>query len=120
MGEEAKRKAQERNLASNQQLEQQYEEMRESNPIIKKATSPTTSNKNETKDRSIANSTSSSGESSDDEFVGPPMPTSNKSKVTSSKRSDSSGSRLVSGSIDYEVKFWNFAGMDSNLKNFRS
>ena len=44
--EEAKRKAQERNLASNQQLEQQYEEMRESNPIIKKATSPTTSNNN--------------------------------------------------------------------------
>ena len=161
--EEAKRKAQERNLASNQQLEQQYEEMRESNPIIKKATSPTTSNKNETKDRSISNSTSSSGESSDDEFVGPPIPTSSKSKVTTFKQSDlsepnlseneedekeetleekiprshecklehgskavsalaidPSGSRLVSGSIDYEVKFWNFAGMDSNLKNFRS
>ena len=33
--EEAKRKAQERNLAGNQQLEQQYEEMRESNPINK-------------------------------------------------------------------------------------
>ncbi|XP_071952498.1 WD repeat-containing protein 70-like [Antedon mediterranea] len=33
---------------------------------------------------------------------------------------DPSGSRLVSGSYDYNVKFWDFAGMDSSLKSFRS
>lgn len=41
-------------------------------------------------------------------------------KAISALAIDPSGSRLVSGSIDYDVKFWNFAGMDSNLKNFRS
>ena len=33
---------------------------------------------------------------------------------------DLSGARLVSGSIDYDVKFWDFAGMDSSLRSFRS
>ena len=33
---------------------------------------------------------------------------------------DPSGARLVSGAIDYEVKFWDFAGMDSSLRSFRS
>ena len=33
---------------------------------------------------------------------------------------DPSGSRLISGATDYEVKFWDFAGMDASLRSFRS
>lgn len=33
---------------------------------------------------------------------------------------DPNGARLVSGSIDYEVKFWDFQGMDSSLQSFRT
>ncbi|KAF6212163.1 hypothetical protein GE061_012684 [Apolygus lucorum] len=32
---------------------------------------------------------------------------------------DPSGTRLASGSVDYEVKFWDFAGMDTTLQSFR-
>lgn len=31
-----------------------------------------------------------------------------------------SGSRLISGSYDYDVKFWDFAGMDASYRPFRS
>lgn len=33
---------------------------------------------------------------------------------------DPSGARLVTGAFDYEVKFWDFAGMDAALNAFRS
>ncbi|KAL1922023.1 uncharacterized protein VTP21DRAFT_10665 [Calcarisporiella thermophila] len=33
---------------------------------------------------------------------------------------DPSGSRLLTGGYDYEVKFWDFAGMDRSFKPFRS
>ncbi|XP_054271194.1 gastrulation defective protein 1 homolog [Macrosteles quadrilineatus] len=33
---------------------------------------------------------------------------------------DPAGARLASGSVDYDVKFWDFAGMDSSLQSFRS
>lgn len=33
---------------------------------------------------------------------------------------DPSGARLASGSVDYEVRFWDFAGMDSSLQSFRT
>lgn len=32
---------------------------------------------------------------------------------------DPSGARLVSGSIDYDMCFWDFAGMDSSMRSFR-
>ncbi|XP_020804291.1 gastrulation defective protein 1 homolog [Drosophila serrata] len=32
---------------------------------------------------------------------------------------DPSGARLVSGSIDYDMCFWDFAGMDSGMRSFR-
>ncbi|KAG8234442.1 hypothetical protein J437_LFUL014188 [Ladona fulva] len=32
---------------------------------------------------------------------------------------DPAGARLASGSIDYEVRFWDFAGMDASLQSFR-
>ncbi|KAM3955498.1 gastrulation defective protein 1 homolog [Aphomia sociella] len=33
---------------------------------------------------------------------------------------DPSGARLATGSIDYDVSFWDFAGMDSSLRSFRT
>lgn len=33
---------------------------------------------------------------------------------------DPSGARLVSGGVDYDVKFWDFAGMDASLRSFRT
>jgi len=33
---------------------------------------------------------------------------------------DPSGARLVSGGYEYDVKFWDFAGMDSSLRSFRT
>ncbi|XP_053618525.1 gastrulation defective protein 1 homolog [Plodia interpunctella] len=33
---------------------------------------------------------------------------------------DPSGARLATGSIDYDVSFWDFAGMDSSLRPFRT
>lgn len=33
---------------------------------------------------------------------------------------DPSGARLVSGSYDYDVKIWDFGGMKSDFKPFRS
>merc|ERR1712223_141931 len=160
--EEAKRKAQERNFTNNLQLEQDYTEMQKNEIKTKQSPEPSgASTKLPSKLTKSAASGSDSSDSSDDEFVGPPIPTatvkkkltdesSNQyediqsdedekdetldqkipyshecrlehgSKAISALAIDPSGSRLVSGSIDYDVKFWNFAGMDSNLKNFRS
>lgn len=33
---------------------------------------------------------------------------------------DPSGGRIVSGSIDYDMCFWDFAGMDSSMRSFRT
>nr|CAG4650023.1 EOG090X0364 [Sida crystallina] len=41
-------------------------------------------------------------------------------KTVSALSVDPAGARLVSGSLDYDVKFWDFAGMDSSLHSFRS
>ena len=40
-------------------------------------------------------------------------------KAVISLAADASGSRLASGSIDYELNFWDFAGMDKMMKSFR-
>lgn len=32
---------------------------------------------------------------------------------------DPAGARLVTGGYDYDVKFWDFAGMDASLRHFR-
>ncbi|ESN99028.1 hypothetical protein HELRODRAFT_66479 [Helobdella robusta] len=41
-------------------------------------------------------------------------------KPISSLHVDASGARLVVGSYDYSIKFWDFAGMDSSLRPFRT
>lgn len=33
---------------------------------------------------------------------------------------DPSGARLITGGYDYDVRFWDFAGMDASLQAFRS
>ena len=33
---------------------------------------------------------------------------------------DPAGARLITGSYDYDIKFWDFAGMDNSLQSFRS
>ncbi|KAK9885825.1 hypothetical protein WA026_013696 [Henosepilachna vigintioctopunctata] len=41
-------------------------------------------------------------------------------KAVTALNLDPSGARLASGSVDYDVSFWDFAGMDSNLRSFRT
>jgi WD40 repeat protein len=41
-------------------------------------------------------------------------------KPVVSLAADASGARLVSGSVDYTVSFWDFAGMDKSMKSFRN
>ena len=40
-------------------------------------------------------------------------------KAITSLALDPSGSRVITGSADYELKFWDFAGMDPSLRSFR-
>ena len=62
----------------------------------------------------------------EEESLDKKIPNSHECKMQHGKRAvsalaiDPSGARLVSGSIDYDVKFWDFAGMDSSLRSFRS
>merc|ERR1719300_385146 len=70
----------------------------------------------------------SDDESSDDEeeTLDKKIPKSHECRLQHGNRAisalaiDPSGARLVSGCINYEVKFWDFAGMDSSLRSFRS
>jgi hypothetical protein len=41
------------------------------------------------------------------------------SKPISALALDPSGARVISGSVDYDLKFWDFAGMDPSLRSFR-
>lgn len=41
------------------------------------------------------------------------------SKAITALASDTAGARLVSGSIDYDMNFWDFSGMDKSMKSFR-
>uniref|UniRef100_A0A1Q3F4V0 Uncharacterized protein n=1 Tax=Culex tarsalis TaxID=7177 RepID=A0A1Q3F4V0_CULTA len=42
------------------------------------------------------------------------------SKAVISLAADPSGVRLASGSVDYNLNFWDFSGMDKSMKSFRS
>ncbi|NP_001026621.1 WD repeat-containing protein 70 isoform 2 [Gallus gallus] len=92
---------------------------------------------------------SSAGDDDDEEFIGPPLPPGFKdsddddtedednnpikkipdsheitlqhgTKTVSALGLDPSGARLITGGYDYDVKFWDFAGMDASLQAFRS
>uniref|UniRef100_A0A493T4R8 WD repeat-containing protein 70 n=1 Tax=Anas platyrhynchos platyrhynchos TaxID=8840 RepID=A0A493T4R8_ANAPP len=65
----------------------------------------------------------------DEEFIGPPLPPGFKDSDdddteeednVSALGLDPSGARLITGGYDYDVKFWDFAGMDASLQAFRS
>uniref|UniRef100_A0A4W6D1N4 WD repeat-containing protein 70 n=1 Tax=Lates calcarifer TaxID=8187 RepID=A0A4W6D1N4_LATCA len=79
-------------------------------------------------------------EEDDDELVGPPLPPGYTGSAAHSDDDDDddqeaqddddddvsalgldpSGARLVTGGYDYDVRFWDFAGMDQALQAFRS
>jgi len=40
-------------------------------------------------------------------------------KAITSLSLDPSGARVITGAVDYELKFWDFAGMDPSLRSFR-
>ncbi len=42
------------------------------------------------------------------------------SKSVTALALDPNGSRIVSGGVDYEIRFWDFQGMDSSLQSFRT
>nr|KAF6442831.1 WD repeat domain 70 [Rousettus aegyptiacus] len=66
------------------------------------------------------------GDSEDDENPVQKIPDSHEitlkhgTKTVSALGLDPSGARLVTGGYDYDVKFWDFAGMDASFKAFRS
>uniref|UniRef100_A0A4W6D1P4 WD repeat-containing protein 70 n=1 Tax=Lates calcarifer TaxID=8187 RepID=A0A4W6D1P4_LATCA len=99
------------------------------------------------KEQSDSSSDSGSGsdsdsdsDSDDDELVGPPLPPGYTGSAAHSDDDDDddqeaqddddddvsalgldpSGARLVTGGYDYDVRFWDFAGMDQALQAFRS
>ncbi|XP_058803768.1 gastrulation defective protein 1 homolog [Phymastichus coffea] len=41
-------------------------------------------------------------------------------KAVTAIAADPSGARLASGSVDYDLSFWDFGGMDASLKSFRT
>lgn len=41
-------------------------------------------------------------------------------KTVSALTLDPSGARLISGGYDYDIRFWDFAGMDASLRSFRT
>ncbi|XP_014213451.1 gastrulation defective protein 1 homolog [Copidosoma floridanum] len=41
-------------------------------------------------------------------------------KAITAIAADPSGARLASGSVDYDISFWDFGGMDASLKSFRT
>lgn len=70
----------------------------------------------------LSNSDSESSESEND-FLIPDsreLCISHGTKAVVALAVDPAGARLASGSVDYEVKFWDFSGMDSSLQSFRS
>ena len=145
--EEAKRKAQERNATNNAKLEEEAKEDAEGwvgPPIPKNDPKPSSSStqkrrvtgetkteesgatKGNDKDEDDEDNLSEEDEEEEEETLQSRIPNSHEVqlnhgvKAVSALAIDPSGSRLVSGAIDYEVKFWDFAGMDSSMKSFRS
>uniref|UniRef100_A0A3P8WCF3 WD repeat-containing protein 70 n=1 Tax=Cynoglossus semilaevis TaxID=244447 RepID=A0A3P8WCF3_CYNSE len=86
------------------------------------------------------NTTQNNDDEDDDDLVGPPLPPGytgsmnpvkkipdsheitlqHGTKTVSALALDPSGARLVTGGYDYDVRFWDFAGMDQALQAFRT
>ncbi|CAH1119828.1 unnamed protein product [Phaedon cochleariae] len=81
------------------------------------------SNKETTKAESKISDDDSEDDKEDDSLF---IPCSHEAQMTHGTKAvtaisvDPSGARLASGSVDYDVSFWDFAGMDSGMRTFRT
>ncbi|KYQ50982.1 Gastrulation defective protein 1 like protein [Trachymyrmex zeteki] len=72
------------------------------------------------------NKESSDSEEEEEVTLGNKIPCSHEVSMTHGTKAiiaiaaDPSGARLASGSVDYDVCFWDFAGMDTSMKSFRT
>ena len=143
--EEAKTTAQERNAESVAKLDTEYKDF-----VNKKPEERPQPEAGPSKPKGGSRSSSGSSCSDSESEIGPPVPKTadadsdsdledeveetldqkipkshecqlrHGQKAVSALAIDPSGARLVSGAVDYEVKFWDFAGMDSSLRSFRT
>lgn len=134
--EEAKATAKERNAEKNEALEAKSVEIAEKQEAILEAQKseaknddefigppiPGTSTKTDSKPE---DSDSEDSEEEDENDLSKKIPTSHEAQMLHGERAvtslaiEPSGTRLVSGGLDFEVKFWDFAGMDANMRSFR-
>lgn len=76
-----------------------------------------------TKKQSSSESDSSEDEDNESNFKIPcshQVSMSHGRKAVTAIAVDPSGARLASGSVDYDVSFWDFGGMDSSMRSFRT
>ena len=92
-------------------------------PIPKAGPSTSKITENESKNE---DSDEDSDSSDDEDNLEKKIPRSHEAKMSHGERAvtslaiDPSGTRIVSGGLDFEVKFWDFAGMDSSMRSFRT
>lgn len=86
---------------------------------------PSTSTKNSSA-KDSSDSEDYSSDSEDEGSLADKIPCSHEVSMTHGVKAitaiaaDPSGARLASGSVDYDVSFWDFSGMDSSLRSFRT
>uniref|UniRef100_F6UHU0 WD repeat-containing protein 70 n=1 Tax=Xenopus tropicalis TaxID=8364 RepID=F6UHU0_XENTR len=142
MFEQTRRTAVERSKKTLEAREKE-EQISNKSPVMKDV--PSSSRQ---KNTDTSSSSSGSEDSSDDELIGPPVPSNltgdhgdeligpplpsgykdsddedeeqHEDDDVSALGLDPSGARLVTGGFDYDVRFWDFAGMDASLQAFRS
>ncbi|KAH8280553.1 hypothetical protein KR018_009800 [Drosophila ironensis] len=84
-----------------------------------------TEEENEKNDSEEEGDSSSDEDSDDEQSLAKRVPYTHEVQMQHGSRAvlalagDPSGARLVSGSIDYDMCFWDFAGMDSGMRSFR-
>lgn len=137
--EESKLVARERNqkkiaeMAANAAAEEAAKREEEANligppmpmpPPAVPSTAPKVQKKAKAKDED-ADSDEDSDDSDEDDLVGGipaalEVNLNHGTKPVSALSVDHAGARLVTGSVDYDVKLWDFAGMNSSLQSFRT
>ncbi|GAA5799309.1 hypothetical protein HPULCUR_004720 [Helicostylum pulchrum] len=119
--------------AKNNDLNQEFEKTKREDAVeTKKAKVETKEGQSDSKTTDTADYDSAEDMDSDSDGGGSGaidfsvLPTSHEIKLSDHHRTvsaltlDPSGTRLVSGSYDYDLKFWDFAGMDRSYKPFRT
>ncbi|XP_063227176.1 gastrulation defective protein 1 homolog [Bacillus rossius redtenbacheri] len=95
-------------------------------PVPKQILEPKQKNLRESVEDEVAAGNSEDSDASDDEKLHNRIPASHEisllhgSKAVVAVATDPAGARLATGSVDYEVRFWDFAGMDATLQSFRT